>query len=46
LRDPETLAALVNELGSRARAATPVGAAREGDVAVVTIPLKNIRNCH
>ncbi len=43
-RGPETLAALVAELGPRARAATPVEAARAGDVVVVTIPLKNYRS--
>ena len=43
-RDPETLAALVNELGPRARAATPVEAAQDGEIVVVTIPLKNIRS--
>jgi predicted dinucleotide-binding enzyme len=42
-RGPETLSALVAELGSRARAATPVEAARDGDIVVVTIPLKNYR---
>jgi predicted dinucleotide-binding enzyme len=43
-RDPETLAALVNELGPRAHAATPVEAAQDGEIVVVTIPLKNIRS--
>ena len=43
-RDPETLTALVNELGPKARAATPVGAAQGGEIVVVTIPLKNIRS--
>ena len=43
-RDPETLAALVNELGPRARAATSVEAAQDGEIVVVTIPLKNIRS--
>jgi 8-hydroxy-5-deazaflavin:NADPH oxidoreductase len=43
-RDPETLAALVNELGPRARAATPVEAAQDGEIVVVTIPLKNVRS--
>jgi 8-hydroxy-5-deazaflavin:NADPH oxidoreductase len=42
-RGPETLAALVAELGPNARAATPVEAARAGDVVVVSIPLKNYR---
>jgi predicted dinucleotide-binding enzyme len=41
-RGPETLADLVNELGTHARAATPAQAAEAGDVVVVTIPLKNI----
>ena len=41
-RDPETLAALVKELGPRARAATPIEAAQDGEIVVVTIPLKNI----
>ena len=40
-RAPETLSALVAELGPRARAATPQEAAKAGDVVVVTIPLKN-----
>lgn len=43
-RGPETLSALVKELGPRARAATPLEAARAGDLVVVTIPLKNIRS--
>jgi hypothetical protein len=42
-RGPDTLSALVAELGSRARAATAVGAAKAGDIVVVTIPLKNYR---
>jgi predicted dinucleotide-binding enzyme len=42
-RGPETLAALVAELGPRARAATAVDAAKAGDIVVVTIPLKNYR---
>src|SRR5574338_1493150 len=41
-RGPETLKALVSELGPRARAATPREAAGAGDLVVVTIPLKNI----
>ena len=40
-RGPETLSALVAELGPRARAATPQEAAKAGDIVVVTIPLKN-----
>lgn len=41
-RGPETLAALVDELGPSARAATVEDAARSADLVVVTIPLKNI----
>jgi len=40
-RGPETLANLVKELGPKARAATPLEAAKAGDIVVVTIPLKN-----
>jgi predicted dinucleotide-binding enzyme len=40
-RGPETLADLVKELGAKAHAATPVDAAKAGDIVVVTIPLKN-----
>lgn len=43
-RGPDTLSALVAELGPRARAATPVDAAKAGDIVVVTIPLKNYRS--
>ncbi len=43
-RGPETLAGLVAELGPKARAATPLEAARAGDIVVVTIPLKNYRS--
>src|ERR1700759_5332181 len=43
-RGPETLSELVSELGPRARAATVAGAARAGDIVVVTIPLKNYRS--
>ena len=43
-RGPETLSALVAELGPKARAATPVEAARAGDTVVVSIPLKNYRS--
>jgi predicted dinucleotide-binding enzyme len=43
-RGPETLAALVAELGPNARAATAVDAARAGDIVVVTLPLKNYRD--
>lgn len=42
-RGPETLADLVAELGPRARAATAAEAAAAGDFAVVTVPLKNIK---
>ncbi len=42
-RGPESLSALVTELGPRARAATVVDAAKAGDIVVVTIPLKNYR---
>lgn len=42
-RGPETLAALVAELGPKARAATPAEAAKAGDLVVVTVPLKNYR---
>ena len=43
-RGPETLADLVDELGPRARAATAEEAARAGDLVVVTVPLKNVRD--
>ena len=43
-RGPETLAALVAELGPGARAATAVDAATAGDIVVVTVPLKNYRD--
>ena len=39
-RGPETLAALVEELGPKARAATAAEAAAAGDLVVVTIPFK------
>ena len=42
-RGPETLAALVEELGPSARAATPEDAAAAGDLVVVTVPLKAYR---
>ena len=42
-RGPETLAGLVTELGPKARAGTPMDAAKAGDVVVVTIPLKSYR---
>jgi 8-hydroxy-5-deazaflavin:NADPH oxidoreductase len=41
-RGPQTLEGLVSELGPRARAATPEGAAESGDWVVVTIPLKAV----
>ena len=43
-RGPETLAALVAELGPNARAATALDAAKAGDIVVVTVPLKNYRS--
>lgn len=42
-RGAETLATLIAELGPHARAATPLEAARAGDIVVVTVPLKNYR---
>ena len=39
-RGPETLAGLVAELGDSARAATAEEAARDGDLVVLTVPLK------
>jgi len=42
-RGPETLSALVAELGPKARAATTADAARAGDLVVVSIPLKHYR---
>ena len=42
-RGPESLSALVAELGPRARAATAAEAAKAGDIVVVTVPLKNYR---
>jgi predicted dinucleotide-binding enzyme len=42
-RGPETLSALVAELGPNARAGTAIEAAKAGDIVVVTIPLKNYR---
>jgi 8-hydroxy-5-deazaflavin:NADPH oxidoreductase len=41
-RGPETLQELVQELGPRARAATPEEAAAAADIVVVTIPLKAV----
>jgi 8-hydroxy-5-deazaflavin:NADPH oxidoreductase len=43
-RGPESLQALVSELGPKARAASVNDAARAGDIVVVTIPLKNYRS--
>ncbi len=43
-RGPETLADLVRELGPKARAVTPLEAARAGEIVVVTVPLKNYRS--
>ena len=40
-RGPESLAALVAELGAKSRAALPAEAAKAGDIVVVTVPLKN-----
>jgi 8-hydroxy-5-deazaflavin:NADPH oxidoreductase len=42
-RGPETLSALVEELGPKATAVTTREAARVGDIVVVTIPLRNYR---
>jgi predicted dinucleotide-binding enzyme len=42
-RGPETLTELVDELGPRARAATPAEAAAAGEIVVVTVPLKAYR---
>lgn len=42
-RGPDSLAALVAELGAKARATTVVEAATAGDIVVVTIPLKHYR---
>src|SRR3954454_1855325 len=43
-RGPQTLQALVTELGPRARAATADEAATAGDLVVVTVPLKAYRD--
>jgi predicted dinucleotide-binding enzyme len=43
-RGPETLRALVQELGPKARAASAPEAARDGELVVVTVPLKNYRS--
>ena len=42
-RGPETLTALVTELGPKARAASVVEAAEAGEIVVVSIPLKHYR---
>jgi predicted dinucleotide-binding enzyme len=42
-RGPETLSALIAELGAKAHAATAVEAAKAGDIVVVSVPLKNYR---
>ncbi|MDC5241590.1 NAD(P)-binding domain-containing protein, partial [Acinetobacter baumannii] len=42
-RGPETLADLVAELGEHATAATAEQAAAAADVAIVTVPLKAVR---
>jgi lactate dehydrogenase-like 2-hydroxyacid dehydrogenase len=42
-RGPESLSALVAQLGPSARAATAADAAKAGDIVVVTVPLKNYR---
>jgi predicted dinucleotide-binding enzyme len=42
-RGPETLAALVADLGPSARAATAAEAAAAGEIVVVSVPLKNYR---
>ncbi|MEV4197640.1 NADPH-dependent F420 reductase [Micromonospora globbae] len=43
-RGPETLRDLVEELGPRARAATPPEAAQAGELVVVSVPLKAYRD--
>jgi 8-hydroxy-5-deazaflavin:NADPH oxidoreductase len=43
-RGPQTLSALVADLGPRARAATAEEAAKAGDIVVVSVPLKNYRS--
>jgi 8-hydroxy-5-deazaflavin:NADPH oxidoreductase len=42
-RGPETLSALVAELGPKARAMRSIDAAKAGDIVVVSVPLKNYR---
>jgi predicted dinucleotide-binding enzyme len=43
-RGPETLSALVSELGPKVRAATAEEAARDADIAVVTVPLRALQD--
>ncbi len=43
-RGPETLKDLVDELGPRARAASPAEAGATGDIVVVSVPLKAYRD--
>src|SRR5918993_46420 len=43
-RGPQSLSALVAELGPKAKAGTPREAAAAGDIVVVTVPLKNYRD--
>jgi predicted dinucleotide-binding enzyme len=43
-RGPETLASLVDELGPRARAATPEEAGAAGDLVLVTVPFGKYRD--
>jgi predicted dinucleotide-binding enzyme len=43
-RGPASLADLVHELGPKARAVTPLEAAKGGDLVVVTVPLKNYQS--
>jgi len=42
-RGPQTLSALVKELGAKAHAGTALEAAKAGDIVVVSIPLKSYR---
>ena len=43
-RGPDTLKELVDELGPRARAATPAEAAQAGDIVLVSVPLRAYRS--
>jgi 8-hydroxy-5-deazaflavin:NADPH oxidoreductase len=43
-RGPETLKALVDQLGPLARASTAIGAAQAGDFVVIAVPLKIIND--